>query len=316
MAGSALPTLLALVRSGEPSRPDSSLVQFRLPSVRVPCASPGPPRARDGGGGDTVRVLSLGAGVQSSTLLLMAVHDEVQIDRAIFADTQDEPSATYTWLETLMPIAERAGIPIDVVTAGNLREDSLHKRGWLVSMPLHILNVDGTGGILTRKCTNGYKLRPIQRRLRELGATARRPATVLVGISRDEALRQKPSRVKYIVNEFPLIERQMSRHDCVRWLREHGYPEPPKSACIVCPYRDNRSWRRMRDQQPDEWASAVAFDQQVRNAAQTKKPTTAYVHRSLVPLPMVDLSTPQDAGQMEMFEGGECDGFSCMGDAS
>jgi 3'-phosphoadenosine 5'-phosphosulfate sulfotransferase (PAPS reductase)/FAD synthetase len=68
-----------------------------------------------------MRVLSLGGGVQSSTLLLMAVHGELQLDRAIFADTQWEPAATYEWLETLLPIAERAGIPVDVVTAGNIR---------------------------------------------------------------------------------------------------------------------------------------------------------------------------------------------------
>lgn len=33
-----------------------------------------------------MRVLSLGAGVQSSTLLLMGVHGELQIDRAVFAE--------------------------------------------------------------------------------------------------------------------------------------------------------------------------------------------------------------------------------------
>lgn len=255
-------------------------------------------------------VLSHGGGVQTSTLLWMAIRGEIRIDRAIMADTQDEPQAVYDYLEIIMPEAERAGIPFELVTAGNLREDSLHKPGWLCSMPLHIRNQDGSGGILTRKCTNGYKLRPIQRRLRALGATAKHPVTVLVGISRDEAIRQRPSRVKYIVNEFPLIERGMTRWDCIRWLEQHGYPEPPKSACVVCPFRDNRSWRRMRDEQPSEWASAVAFDEQVRHAAQTKKPTTAYLHSSLVPLPMVDLSTQQDAGQLEMF--GECDGFSCM----
>ena len=34
-----------------------------------------------------MRVLSLGAGVQSSTLLLMAVHGELKLDRAIFTQT-------------------------------------------------------------------------------------------------------------------------------------------------------------------------------------------------------------------------------------
>lgn len=260
-----------------------------------------------------MRVLSLGGGVQSSTLLLMAVHGAVDLDRAIFADTQDEPGPVYGWLETLMPIAERAGIPVDVVTAGNLRDDSISKPGWLASPPLHIRSESGEPAMLTRKCSNAYKLRPIQRRLRELGATAKQPVTVLVGISRDEAHRMKPSRVRYIVNEYPLVDRRIDRAGCLRWLREHGYPNPPKSACAMCPYRDNRSWRRMRDEQPADWARAVEFDRQVRHVAQTKFPSEAFVHRSLVPLDMVDLSTQQDAGQLEMFEGGECDGFSCMG---
>jgi len=76
----------------------------------------------------------------------------------------------------------------------------------------------------------------------------------------------------------------------------------------------------VRDDSPDDWASAVKFDQQVRHSAQMKRPTEAYLHRSLLPLPMVDLSTPVErsraAGQVDMFDVGECDGFSCMGDAS
>lgn len=263
-----------------------------------------------------MRVLSLGAGVQSSTLLLMAVHGELAVDRAIFADTQWEPKAVYQWLEYLMPIAEKAGIPIDVVTGGNLREDSLTKPGWLMSVPAHIRNVDGTSALLTRKCTNGYKLRPIMRRLRELGATAKRPSTVLVGISLDEAQRMKPARVRYISNEWPLVDLRMTRTDCLRWMADHGYPEPPKSACVGCPFRDDGSWRRMRDAAPEEWADAVHFDEQIRHAAQMKRPTEAYLHRQLVPLPMVDLRTPQDRGQLDLFDDvsdGECGAFSCFG---
>lgn len=260
-----------------------------------------------------MRVLSLGAGVQSSTLLLMAVHGELPIDRAIFADTQDEPKAVYDWLGGLVLAAGNAGIPVDIVTAGNLREDSLSKPGWLASMPLHIVGIDGSPAMLSRKCTNGYKIRPIQRRLRELGATAKKPVDLLIGISRDEAHRMRPARVKYVNHVFPLVERFMSRQDCIAWLKRHGYAEPPKSSCVICPFRSDRGWRQMRDQAPDDWATAVEFDQQVRHVAQMKRPTEAYLHRSLLPLPMVDLSTKAErAGQMDLFEAGECDGFSCM----
>jgi hypothetical protein len=258
-----------------------------------------------------VRVLSLGAGVQSSTLLLMAVEGELDLDRAVFADTQWEPQAVYAWLEIIMPIAERAGIPVDVVTAGNIRMESLKRKGGFASLPLHILNQSDRGGMLRRQCTAEYKVRPIGRRLRALGARASCPVTLLLGISWDEGHRKKPSRVRYAVHEWPLLDRRMTRRDCLTWLTEHGYPQPPKSACIGCPFRDDRSWRRLRDEAPADWADAVDFDRDVRHAAMIKDPV--YLHRSLVPLGMVDLSTPQEHGQLEMFaDGGECDGWSCM----
>jgi hypothetical protein len=272
-----------------------------------------------------VRVLSLGAGVQSSTLLLMAVHGELHIDRAVFADTQWEPASVYSWLETLMPIAEKAGIPVDVVTGGNLRADAVGSRR-SASIPLHVLNRDGSPGMLRRQCTKEYKVRPVQRRLRELGASSRTPVELLIGISRDEAQRMKPSRVKYAEHEYPLVNERMTRADAVGWLASKGYPEPPKSACIGCPFMDNRRWRDLHDNRPDEWADAVEFDAAIRHT--TRIDGEAYLHRQLVPLPMVDLSTPDEArrarmallGQRDMFDeideidDGECGAFSCMGD--
>ena len=260
-----------------------------------------------------MRVLSLGAGVQSSTLLLMAVHGELAVDRAIFADTQWEPRAVYRWLEYLMPIAERAGIPIDVVSAGNIRADALAGKteSW---MPLHIVNLKGEAGLAKRQCSKNYKLVPIKRRIRQLiGRKKDATATATIGISWDEWQRQSTSGLKWMTNEYPLVDRRMTRGDCLRWLRAHGYPTPPKSSCIGCPYKRDDQWRDMRDHAPDEWADAVAFDAAMRYDRIDGK---AYLHRSLMPLPMVDLRTPQDRGQIEMFDDvsdGECGAFSCFG---
>ena len=53
----------------------------------------------------TLRILSLGAGVQSSTMALMAAHGELpRPNCAIFADTGDEPAAVYRWLDYLESI--------------------------------------------------------------------------------------------------------------------------------------------------------------------------------------------------------------------
>ena len=258
-----------------------------------------------------MRVLSLGAGVQSSTLLLMGVHGELHIDRAIFSDTMWEPKAVYQWLEYLMPLAEKAGIPVDVVSAGNIREDAANSKvsAWL---PMYIKNHDGTDGMLRRQCTKNYKIVPARRHVRKLLGKGG-SVTMLIGISLDEAQRMRHSNVGYITNEYPLIDRRMTRQDCLHWLTAHGYPTPPKSACIGCPYKRNDQWREMRDHAPDEWADAVAFDAIMRN--RRHEHGEAYLHRSLLPLPLVDLRTPQDRGQLEMFDDvsdGECGAFSCF----
>ncbi len=49
---------------------------------------------------EPIHIISLGAGVQSSTMALMAACGEItpMPTAAIFADTGDEPKAVYEWL--------------------------------------------------------------------------------------------------------------------------------------------------------------------------------------------------------------------------
>lgn len=64
-----------------------------------------------------LRVLSLGAGVQSSAVLLMADCGDVEpVDIAVFADTGSEPKVVYQWLEWLKTASKT---PIITVQQGN-----------------------------------------------------------------------------------------------------------------------------------------------------------------------------------------------------
>lgn len=250
-----------------------------------------------------MRILSLGAGVQSSTLLLLGCRGEEQIDAAIFADTQWEPQATYRHLEWLEGQAQAAGIPIYRVTHGNLREAALAgtPEAW---MPLRAANELGKQMMLRRQCTRHYKLAEIRRQVQRIRGG--QPVEQLIGISLDEAHRMKDSGVRFIQNVYPLIERNWTRQTCLHWMAEHGYPRPPKSSCIGCPYKGDADWRRLRDDSPEEWADAVAFDAAIRTPrAGFSGPV--YLHRSLRPLAEVDLRTPQEHGQLDLF-GEECEG--------
>ena len=254
-----------------------------------------------------MRILSLGAGVQSSTLALMIARGDLPIvDAAIFADTGWEPVAVYewlNWLETQLPF------PVIRVSSGNLRSDTLARSkpssGRVAAVPWFTLSPKGKAGMGRRQCTAEYKLRPLQRKVVELmnGARPKGGCEMLIGISMDEAWRMKPSRVQYIRNSFPLIDRGITRQDCLRWMQERQYPRPPKSSCIGCPFHSDAQWRALTD---EEFADAVVVDRAIRN--QPKMNSQQFMHRSLKPLDKVDFSTAEERGQINLFLN-ECEGM-------
>jgi hypothetical protein len=265
-----------------------------------------------------LRVLSLGAGVQSTTLALMAARGEIASapDCAIFADTGWEPRAVYDHLARL----EQALLfPIIRVSAGNIRDDiaACHSSrcGRFAAVPWFMRNLDGSAGMGRRQCTAHYKLEPLQRQVRQLlvgDPPARRPRSgeceMWIGISTDEAARMKPSRVGYITNRWPLIDAGMSRWDCLRWLERQGW-SAPKSACIGCPFHNDAMWRDLRDNHPEAWADACAVDAVIRNGGSARGIRgEQFMHRSLRPLAEVDLSTIEDRGQLNLFQN-ECEGM-------
>ena len=266
-----------------------------------------------------LRVLSLGAGVQSTTLALMAAQGEIDPmpDCAIFADAGWEPDAVYDHLRWLRS-PNVLPFPVHVVSAGDIRADLLRAGSgerW-ASIPAFTRTVRRARieiGMIRRQCTKDYKIVPIRRKVRELvGLTRRRSPTAPVveqwiGISLDEAIRIKPSFERWRINRWPLIEQRMTRRDCIAWLARHDYPIPPKSSCIGCPFHSDALWRRMRDHDPAAWEDAVLIDRAIRTGLRGIR-GEVYLHRSAVPLDEADLSTLEDLGQLDLF-GNECEGM-------
>lgn len=245
----------------------------------------------------TIRILSLGAGVQSTTLALMSIEGKLaRPDAAVFADTGWEPAAVYKHLSRLGTELERAGIPLHRVSQGNLREDAINPDHRYASVPYFVRNPDGSDGMGRRQCTSEYKLAPINRKVRELlGAKPpdfrRVPrgqvAEQWIGFSVDEVHRVSGKfGVSYLRARYPLIELGMNRINCERWLESRGWDSVTKSACVGCPYHGNAQWRDLRDHRPDEWADAIAFDEAIRKGGARGLPLDgeAFLHRSRIPL--------------------------------
>ena len=254
-------------------------------------------------------------------MALMAAHGEIKPmpDAAIFADTGWEPKAVYEQLEWLMS-PNTLPFPVHVTSKGStiqddLIEGGLHGKRRFAAVPFFVRNPDGSQGRGPRQCTKEYKVYPLRDKAKELldAPEGKRipPGSIesWIGISTDEAVRMKPSTVKYMVNRWPLIEQRMSRWDCLNWLERNGYPAPPKSSCIGCPFHSNTHWRHMKHDDPEAWGAAVEMDRKIRSKGTMKGMRGAqYIHRSLVPLDKVDLRSHLERGQPDLF-GEECEGM-------
>lgn len=262
--------------------------------------------------GAKLRFLSLGAGVQSTVLALMALKREIgpMPDVVIFADPGEESRLTMehlSWLEAEITRQSNGQMQTMRVSRGERLSDQIRRRSRddshtrFVSAPFFTAG----GGQVRRQCTSEFKVEVLERAQRALlgyGPRQRIPAgsaEVWIGISTDEVVRAGAAFSSWAVNRYPLLERRMSRVDCERWLIANGYPVPPKSACVFCPYRTNAEWRWLRDNDPEGWAVACEIDALVRNTPGMRH--QEFVHRSLKPLAEVDLSTAEDRGQGELL---------------
>ena len=282
------------------------------------------------------QILSFGAGVQSTALLLMSCKGLLpKLDAAVFADVGWEPKKVYDHLEWCKIEAGRHGIPIHVVkaTEGGIRKDVIDNvtkpdGSRFAAMPLFLLNKDGTTGIGRRQCTREYKISPVHTFLRRevLGLKPRQhaPKEVVIeqwmGISFDEASRAKPSREKWMAHVFPFLSwggdyldgKNWKRYQIINWLKEN-YPDidVPRSACLGCPFHSNEEWRKIKENH-EEWADVVAFDEAIREDNGVGKVVSLqFLHKSCKPLSEVDLRSDEEKGQGSLWDN-ECEGMCGM----
>ena len=95
----------------------------------------------------------------------------------------------------------------------------------------------------------------------------------------------------------------MTRAACVSWLEKNSLEVPPKSACVFCPYHGLDNWRQTKAVDQD-WQEAVRVDEEIRNVSNNG--FSNYLCSARVPLIELDLSTPEERGQMNWID--ECSG--------
>lgn len=123
--------------------------------------------------------------------------------------------------------------------------------------------------------------------------------------------RMARSGLDHVENRWPLIEKRMTRRDCLLWMHRHGFPSASRSACVYCPFKSNDEWRYMKENTPLEFLKAVNFERDYQLAV-AQIPTvygTPYLHGSCKPLDEVDFTKPFNENQQEFGFVNECKGM-------
>jgi 3'-phosphoadenosine 5'-phosphosulfate sulfotransferase (PAPS reductase)/FAD synthetase len=262
---------------------------------------------------EPIHIISLGAGVQSSTMALMAAKGEItpMPVAAIFADTQAEPASVYKWLDWL---EKQLPFPVQRVTRGSLETEALRVRlskggnnytKHNIPAFMHGQKI----GLMRRQCTGDFKIDIIKRAIRRLIGRKRDAKCIQwIGISMDEAHRMKDARPSYLQNRWPLIELKMTRADCLAWISRNGLPTPPRSSCVFCPYHSDKEWLRLKIEEPDEFSRAAEFEVKYQAAFSRLKEIEGipFLHRSGCLLSTIDFA-PERSGP-DLF-GNECEGM-------
>jgi hypothetical protein len=208
------------------------------------------------------------------------------------ADTSYEREAVWKYNERYtFPMLTDLGTAVDVIPHDYATVDIESGNGDLL-----LPDFTADGGKLPTFCSNEWKQRVYNRRLRELGYGPKKPVTKWLGFSLDEYDRMKPTGMKWIENAFPLLLGygiRYRRSELEKIILDFGWPLPPSSACDFCPNRNDPTWQEIKDNEPETWQSAIERDTWLRQPEQVEKWGETYLHRSMIPLADVDLKAAE-----------------------
>lgn len=261
-------------------------------------------------------VFSFGGGVQSTAALVLAAQGKLDCKTFLFCNVGDDsenPGTLRYVREISMPYAKRHGIELIELQRRFQRGprkgevETLYGRvmrpgSRSIDIPARVY-----GRPMPRKCTSDFKIKVISGWCWKHGARPTNPATTMLGISTDERLRMRnASGISYTRLAYPLVERGMSRADCLSVIARAGLPLVPKSSCWFCSFHTVSQWRDLRDHHPDLFAKACGMEPSLTGRGTMRKPV--YLTRFQMPL-----AQAVQGVQPSLFEDDDvCESGYCM----
>jgi hypothetical protein len=235
------------------------------------------------------QIWSYGGGTQSAAIAALIVQGKLpKPDIAVIADTGREVSTTWDYLTNVIQPAldfKIHVVPHSFDGTGYNTVDLWNGNGTLL-IPAYTSQVEGEReGMLRGFCSGEWKREPVRRFCREQGVDG---GKLWIGFSTDEMQRCRTFNEKdKWQHTYPLIDLRMNRGDCIALVKRMGWPEPPRSACWMCPYRSDQEWKDIQDL-PD-FQQAVEFEESIQ-----ERDSKVWLHKSCQPINEVDLMDEPD----------------------
>lgn len=252
-------------------------------------------------------VWSCGGGTQSAAIAALIVRGELpKPDVSVIADTGREASETWRYFnDILQPELKKVGV--DLVRLPH----SFDGDGWntvdlwggkdkTTALIPAFTTLGDSIGQTSKFCSNEWKTRPTERYYKSKGLKG---GNIWIGFSIDELHRMRSHDHDAKWNHwYPLVERRMSRGDCIALVEKMGWPKPPRSSCWMCPYRTKAEWKHLIATDPEDFQSAIGFDEELRTVD-----AALFVHKSALPLSQVNFD---DSGQLDLVD--QCASGMCF----
>lgn len=249
-----------------------------------------------------MKILSCGAGMQSTALALMScekkkygddIYPEVPIYGAIlFCDLGEEPRWVYDQVYFIQCACEDVGIPFYVLES-NLHSHYVENFGKsrVVSIPFWTIDESGKKGKMMRNCTLDYKINVMQKFIRsnllgyKKGQRTRnedlKAHEMHLGFSVEEKHRCKDNPHKMFVNKFPLCDMNLERKDNYAYIKDVWGLETKASACTFCPFHRNYFFKHLKANYQEEYKKLIEFDDLLEiGQPNTKIRSKLYISRS------------------------------------
>ena len=268
-----------------------------------------------------MKILSCGAGMQSTALALMScenaksdkpIYPEVPVyDDVVFCDLGFEPPWVMKQVDFISKACEWAGIHFKVIESP-LYQDFMENFGErrTISIPWWTIKDDGHKSKMPRNCTIDYKVEMISKYVRwellgykkgqRLRDEDKKAHEMHMGFSAEEARRCKENPNPMFINKFPLVDMRLTRADNYAYIRDVWGLETKASACTFCPFHKNYFFWHLRENEPEQYAQVVGVDELLRDK-NPRPPMDSDLFISRSRKRLADL-TPEDCNDAECFE--------------